>query len=162
VTCPVLPPYRFEPSQSTVFGRVVGDAILPHPPDHAHPGTTEDADGMRVVTIAGPLPPVLGVLGPGMAMAGSVGEGADGVSEAVVAGPSEGCHLAFAGFDRHGAHDRISGQCLPGRVALAAAADLGEQASGGNGRLGVAKEREEDLAVGMSAHGVGRSGSSAG
>src|SRR5215217_3283306 len=37
----------------------------------------------------------------------------------------------------------------------ASVADLAQERSGGEGRVGVAKEREEDLAVGMGSHSTG-------
>ena len=130
-----------------MFGRVVGDTVLPHAPDHPQPSPPEDAYGVRVVAAASPRPPV-DVAGPGMVVAGSVGKRGHGVTQAFVAGPAEGRHLALAGFDRHRACAGVGGQSLDARVALAAIAYLRHEAGGGDRRLGVAKERKEELAVG--------------
>jgi hypothetical protein len=120
---PVSTPSRFESSQSTVFGRIVREAILPHPPDHPHPGAPEHAYGVRVIAAAGSRPPV-DVPGPGVTMACGVGHGGYCLSEALVAGPSEGRHLTFAGFDRHRTHALVKGgQGLAVGVALATVAN---------------------------------------
>jgi hypothetical protein len=143
-----------ESPESAMFGRVVRESVLPHAPDHSDPGTTKDADGVRMVAAASPRPSVY-VSGPRVPVAGRIGEGSYRVAQAFVAGPTEGGHLAPAGFDRHRAHAGIGSQRLGARVADATVTDLGHEPSGGDGGLGIAKEQEEDRAVGMGSHGVG-------
>jgi hypothetical protein len=87
-------------------------------------------------------------------VAGGVGEGGHRVSEALVAGPAEGSHLAFTGLDRYRAHAGVGSHRLSARVAAATIPDLGHQAGGGDRRLGAAEQREEDLAIGMGAYGA--------
>jgi len=90
-----------------------------------------------------------------MMLTGGIREGGHGLPEAFVAGPAEGRRLALAGFDGHRAHAGIGRQSLGARVALSAVTDLGDEAGGGECRVGVAKQREEDLPVGVRTYGVG-------
>ena len=78
-------------------------------------------------------------------MAGAVGEHADGVAQALVAGPAEAGDLALAGLDRDGGLAGVGGERVAGGVACAVVADLGDQLGGGDDRLGVAEQRQEDL-----------------
>src|SRR5215472_17223741 len=76
---------------------VVGDAVVPAVPDHVEPGSGEDPDRVWVVFAAGD-----GVVvdpgGPGMVVAGAVGEVADRIAELLADGPPEGDGLVLAGL----------------------------------------------------------------
>src|SRR4051794_41789787 len=87
--------------------------------------------------------------GPGVPVAGAVGEPADVVSEAFVAGPAEADGAVFAGLFGHGGLAGVGGEGVAVRVAGAVVADLGEQAGGAHDALGVAEEAEEDRPVGV-------------
>ena len=140
--------------KTAVLGRIIGDTVLPHSPNHSQPGPPEDADRVRVIQAAFSSSPV-NVFGPGMMVAGGVRKGGHGVPEAFVAGPAEGRRLALARFDGYRAHASIGCQCLGVWVALSAVADLGDKAGGSECRVGVAKQREEDLAMGVRTYGAG-------
>src|SRR2546423_1124235 len=88
--------------KSAVAGAVVGDAVLPAAPQDAGPRAAEGADRAWVVLAAGAGGGVA-VLGPGVPVAGGVGQGAGRVAEALVAAVAEGGDLAFARFDGDGA-----------------------------------------------------------
>ncbi len=62
-----------------VFGGVVGGVVLPAVPDDVEPGASEDAYGVWVVFFAGDGA-VVEVGGPGVGVAGVVGEVADGIT----------------------------------------------------------------------------------
>ena len=87
-------------------------------------------------------------------MAGRVGEGAGGVSEALVGAAAEARDFALAGLHSDGAHPGVGGEGLRGGVAGAAVPDLGEQHCGADHALGVTEQREEDGAVGVSVDAV--------
>ena len=93
------------------------------------------------------------VTGPGMPAAGGVGEDAERVAQALVAGEAERCDLAFAGFDCDRAHSGVRGQGVGSGVAVAAVADLGEQLGRGDDALAF-EQREEDVTVGVSTEAV--------
>src|SRR5215212_10731458 len=77
-----------EPLGGSVLDRVVGHLVDPAAPDHPDPGASKDAGGVGVVVAAGDGVGVdLG--GPGAGQSGVVGEGRDGVAEALVARPAE-------------------------------------------------------------------------
>ena len=77
--------------------RIVKGSVLPGAPEHAHPGSGGDADGMRVVAAAA-FGALIDVGGPGRAMPGVVGKAGDGGAQAVIAGPAEDDTAAFAGL----------------------------------------------------------------
>src|SRR5947207_7947256 len=114
---------------AAVQGGVVGCAVLPASPHDPHPGSGQDAGGMRVVLARGPRP-VVDVSGPGTGKTTVRGEGCDGHAQAFVAGPAEGHAALFAGClgDRGD-----SGQCSDrvGMVEhLAGIAPLGQNLAG--------------------------------
>ena len=84
--------------QAAVAGGVVGRVVLPAAPAHAAPGTAECADDARVVVAAGAGGGVA-VGGPGVPVAGAVGQCVERVAQALVAGAPEAGVLAFAGLD---------------------------------------------------------------
>ena len=71
-----------------MFGRVVGDAVLPAAPDDVQPGAGEDADGVGVVVaaVAGTL---VEVGGPGVGVVGVAGEVDDGAAQLFIDGPAK-------------------------------------------------------------------------
>ena len=75
---------------------VVGGAVGPGSPEDAYPGTSEDADGVRMVA-ATALGAPLDIGGRGRAVPGVVGAAGDRRAPAVIAGPSEDDATAFAG-----------------------------------------------------------------
>jgi hypothetical protein len=133
---------------------VVGAAVLPAAPQDARPGAAEDADRVGVVAaaVAGAS---VDVAGPGVPVAGAVGERGEVVAQAFVACPAEDGGAAFAGLDGDGSHAGVGRERVGGAVAVAVVADLGEQAGGADDALGVAEQAEEDRAVAMGADGAG-------
>src|SRR5437868_133979 len=67
---------------------IVKGSVLPGAPEHAHPSSCEDANGMRVIA-ATAFGALVDVGGPGRAMPGVVGKAGDGSAQAVIAGPAE-------------------------------------------------------------------------
>jgi len=88
--------------RATMSRRIVKGSVLPGAPEHAHPGSGEDTDGMRVVAAAA-FGALVDVAGPGRAMPGVVGKAGDGGAQAVIAGPAEDDAAAFAGLVGDGA-----------------------------------------------------------
>ena len=80
-----------------VFGRVVGDPVLPAVPDDEEPGAGEDADGVRMVVAAADGTAVE-VGGPGVGMAGVAGEVADRVAQLFVGSPAEADGAVLTGL----------------------------------------------------------------
>ena len=62
-----------------MLGRVVADAVLPAVPNDVEPGAGQDAYGMGVVVLAG-ASALIHVGGPGVGVARTVGEVADGIT----------------------------------------------------------------------------------
>jgi hypothetical protein len=85
--------------EASVEGGVVGDAVLPAAPQDSAPGASDGTDCARVVLTAGPAGGVF-VLGPGVPVAGRVGEGAGRLAQSVVAAVSEARDLFVSGFRR--------------------------------------------------------------
>jgi hypothetical protein len=139
--------------QAGVLAGVVGNAVLPAAPEHAGPGASEGADGSGVVVPAASRGGVF-VLGPGVVVAGRVGEGAGGGPESVVTAAAEARDFFAAGFDGDGAHAGVGGEMVSGWVARAAVADLCQQGCGADHVFGVLEERQEDVPVGVRVDGV--------
>ena len=112
--------------QGAVAGGVIRDSVLPAAPHDAAPGAAEGAHRAGVVVAAGDRAGVV-VRGPGVPVAGAVGERAERVAQALVARPAEARDLALTGFDRDGGLAGVAGERVAGRVARAAVADLGQQ-----------------------------------
>ena len=129
-------------------GRVIRGAVLPTAPEHAAPGAAQAADRAGVVVAAGDRAGVV-VGGPGVRVAGGVGQRADGVPEAFVARPAVAGDLPLAGLDRHRGLAGVASERITAGVSRAAVADLRDQLGGGDDRFGVAEQRAEQLAVGM-------------
>jgi hypothetical protein len=81
---------------AAVLVGVVGDAVLPAAPDDADPGSSEDADGVGMLQVAGPGVGV-DVGGPGCGVSAVVGEVDDGVAQLLVAGVAERDRVGLAG-----------------------------------------------------------------
>jgi hypothetical protein len=81
--------------------------------------------------------------GPRVVVAAAVGERADGVAQAVVAGPAEAGALALARLDGDRGLPGVGGERAVGRVAVAAVADLAEHGGGADRPLGVSEQRAE-------------------
>ena len=84
-----------EALQGAVPVGVVCGAVLPAVPDDVEPGSGEDAGGVGVV-VSACSGSAIEVGGPGVGVAGVVGEVAEGIAEFSVAGPAEsdGAHFA--------------------------------------------------------------------
>ena len=82
-------------------------------------------------------------------MAAGVGERADRVAQAVVAGPAEAGALGLAGFDGDGGLAAVGGERGVGRVAVAAVAHLGEHRGGQMAVLGSRNSERKVGAVGV-------------
>src|SRR4029453_4049684 len=95
----------------TVEAFVVGPSILPSAPQHAEPGTREDADGVGMIAAA-TASCAVDAGGPGGAVAGVVGPADDGLAQALVAGPAESDAAVFAGFVRHRRGTGLSGEVV--------------------------------------------------
>jgi len=67
--------------EGSVFGGVVGDAVVPAAPDDVEPGAGEDSYGVGMVVAAGDGA-VVEVGGPGVGVAGVAGEVGDCVASA--------------------------------------------------------------------------------
>ena len=122
--------------------RIVKGSVLPGAPEHAHPGSGEDADGMRVVAAAA-FGALIDVGGPGRAMPGVVGKAGDGGAQAVIAGPAEDDAAAFAGLVGDWADAGLSGELILGLEALAHIAEFGQDLGGADSTG--ARERRDDL-----------------
>jgi len=122
--------------------RIVKGSVLPGAPEHAHPGSGEDADGMRVVAAAA-FGALIDVGGPGRAMPGVVGKAGDGGAQAVIAGPAEDDTAAFAGLVGDWADAGLSGELILGLEALAHIAEFGQDLGGADSTG--ARERRDDL-----------------
>src|SRR5215217_3910467 len=151
---PVSTPVFEESGEVAVACGVVGLVVLPAAPEYAGPGSAEDAGGVWVLAAAGGGA-LVGVVGPGVPVAGAVGEHADVVAQALVAGPAEGGVAAFVRFLGDGGLAGVGGEAVGGRVAGAVVADLGQQAGGGDDALGIAEGAQEDWSVGVRADGAG-------
>src|SRR6185437_15458282 len=111
--------------------RVIRFAIRPSSPDHAHPGTSEDAHGVRVIAAAG-AGPVVDVSGPDAGVPRVVGEAGQSGAQAMVAGAAEGDGPGFARRVGDGTNTGFGGQ--PGLVseAFTYAAELGKDLRSAN------------------------------
>ena len=130
--------------------RAVGPATAP---DDAGPGAPDGADRALVVVAAGAGASVE-VAGPGSG-GGWSRRGWRARRGGACRRPSGRRPLAPAGLDRDGGHAAVGGERVAAGVARAAVADLGEQPGGRDHRAGVAKQRQEDLAVSVAADGAG-------
>src|SRR5439155_20726209 len=85
---PVSSLRRCEGGSGAVAAEVVRGAVLPTPPEHAHPGSSEDANSVGMVAAA-PERALVDGGGPGRGVAGVVGKGGECRAQALVAGPAE-------------------------------------------------------------------------
>ena len=92
---------------------------------------------------------------PRMVVARRVGQAGHGVAQPVIAATTKAGDLALARLDRDRAHAGVGGQGLGVGVAPSTVTDLGGEAGRGDGGPRVAKQRQEDLTVDVSAHGPG-------
>ena len=137
-----------------VVGGVIRGDVLPAAPDAAGPAPAEGADGARMVVPAGERAGVV-VGGPGVPVAGAVGERVERASQPLVARPPEAGDLAFQ-IERDGALAEASpAGARRGWGRRAGVAHLCEHRGRGDDAAGAAEQREEDGAVGMLAHGGG-------
>jgi hypothetical protein len=127
--------------ESSVLGRVVGDAELPTVQDDVQPGTGEDANGMRVV-VASSASLLVEIGRPRIGVAGVGSEVTNGIPELLVSSPTESDRTMLA---RLASTRRDAGQAsqrLGGWEASSAIADLGEEACGADtARAGQAGEQ---------------------
>src|SRR5262245_31707310 len=84
------------PGRSAVLVGVVGLVGDPESVEHADPGPREDAGRMRVVATSCPGT-AIDVGSPGRCVSRVVGEGCEGSTQPMVAGPSAGDTASFAG-----------------------------------------------------------------
>ena len=111
--------------RETMSRRIVKGSVLPGAPEHAHPGSGEDTDGMRVVAAAA-FGALVDVAGPGRAMPGVVGKAGDGGAQAVIAGPAPSARRVSCG-PSSGKPDGPSRK-TPGRKYITAYAVMYSQA----------------------------------
>ena len=136
--------------QAAVAGWVVWGAVLPAAPHDPAPGAADGAQSAGVVVAAGASGDVA-VGGPRVPVPGGVREPAERTAQPLVAAPAEACGFAFAGLDRDRGLAGVASERVTGRVARTTVADLGQQLGSGEHAVGVAEQREEDVAVRMGA-----------
>ena len=123
-------------------------------PQHIGPRPAEHPDCMRV--IAAPLAgPAVDVLGPRMPVARAVGQHGHVCSQALVTRPAEAGGRTLARLDRDRGLAGVGGQRVARGVARPVIADLGQQAGCADHALWIAEQAQEDLPVGVAAHGAG-------
>ena len=147
---PVSTPCRLKAAQIAVKGRFIGHSVLPTAPENPHPCATKGADRVGMVLPTRPCPPI-DLAGPGMPVAGRVGERSDCVAKPLVAGAAETRHPALSRLHCDRAHPRIGRESGITGVALTGIAELGDQRRGADDCLRVSKKRREDRRVGMGA-----------
>ncbi len=130
----VSTPSRVEPPHALELGRVVGNAVLPHPPDHPYPRPAQYADGVWVVAASGPGMQV-DVPRPGIVVAAGVREDRQGVAQPLVAGVSDGPEAAVVDTGQLGQAEGVEGIRL--------AADGRKARAGGLQPVGVDREHHE-------------------
>src|ERR1700736_5097784 len=133
--------------EGSVFGGVVGDPVVPAPPDDVEPGAGQDAYGVGMVVAAGDGAAVE-IGRPDVGVAGVAGEVGDCVAQLFVAGPAESDRAHLAGLSSGGGDASEAGQRFGGGESGAAVADLGEQSGGADGAG--AGQAGEDVRVGVS------------
>jgi len=116
-----------------VIGGVVGGVVLPAVPDDVEPGAGEDAYGVGVVLAAGDGS-VVEVGGPGVGVAGVVGEVADCVTEVLVARPAKPDQGQLAGLPCRGRDAGQTRQRFWGGEPGAAVPDFCQKPRGADGR----------------------------
>src|SRR5579884_1559630 len=128
----------------TMLRGVVGDALLAAMPNHATPGSGEDANrvGVLAATCAGSL---VDRLGPRRSVSRCVCDGRERSAQAHVAGPPERDSAMFARFAGHGRDAALGGQMIGRDEATAIVAELGEELRGADAPG--AEDRRNDLAV---------------
>src|SRR5438552_6611125 len=109
--------------------RIVGLAVLPTTPQHAQPGTTQDADRVRMIAAAIPSPTV-DLCRPERGVARVVGEAGHGPTQALVAGPAIADAAVLARFIGDGRDAGLGGELVGMGEAGAIVAELGEDLGG--------------------------------
>jgi hypothetical protein len=104
----------------------VGLAILPAPPDDAQPGPGQDPDGVGMIAAARAGPGVDGGR-PRRGMPRVIGEGRDGLTEALVARPAEDHGPMLPGRAGDGGGPGLRGQLFSGGEAGPVIAEFGEE-----------------------------------
>lgn len=84
-----------------------------------------------------------------MPAAGAVSQPAESCAQPFVASSAEARGCAFAGLDRDRGLAGVGSKRVAGEVARATVADLGQEHRGGEDAVGMLKQREKDLPVGM-------------
>lgn len=102
---------------------------MPAAPDDVGPGAGEDPLGVGVALPVG-AELLVAVVSPFVALGRVAGEIADGVSEFLVGGPSEGDGSVFAGGAGGRGDSGEAGEGLRFRKPCAAVSDLGEKGGG--------------------------------
>ena len=129
-----------------VTGKVVGRVAGPGAPQHARPSARDDADGVRMVAAAR-AGATVDVSGPGRGVARVVGPGADGLTEAVVARPSEGDAARLPALVGDGTDAGLGGQLVLTEKPFSHVAELSDNLRGVDAPC--ARERHDDLAFGQ-------------
>jgi len=131
-----------------VPSRVIGHFVSPAAPENPDPGATQGADRVGVILAPGPGRPV-DLPRPRVPVASRVGKGRHRDPQSLVAGPPEGGDAELPRLQGDRAHAGVGGHRRLGRVAPAGIAELGDQGGGADRRLAVAKQRPENLRVGV-------------
>src|SRR5271166_1187866 len=132
--------------EGSVFGGVVGGAVVPAAPDDVEPGAGQDSYGVGMVVAAGDGA-VVEIGRPDVGVAGVAGEVGDCVAQLFVTGPTESDRAHLAGLSSGGGDASEAGQRFGGGKSGTTVADLGEQSGGAHGAG--AGQAGEDVRVGV-------------
>src|SRR5205814_7035131 len=116
-----------------------------------HPGSREDADGVRVIATTCACPGVDGG-SPGRAVARVIGETRQGLTQALVAGESKRDASVLSGGVRDGRDASLRGELVIAREASALVAQLGQDL--GSVDAACSRQRGDDGTVRMCADSV--------
>src|SRR3970282_115404 len=134
-----------------VAGGVVEFSSLPATPENTDPAPGQNADGVRMVTAASAGPTVDGSR-PRRRVPRVVGEGREGLTQALVAGPAEADPAVLARRVGDRCDAGLSGELLFGGEPGAIVAPLDEDLGGGD--ASGAREGHDDGAGGGLGHGA--------
>ncbi len=125
---------------------IVRPPVLPASPEHADPGSSQDADRVRVVTATCPSGAVL-LRGPLTGVSAVVGEGHERSAKPLVAGQAKEDGKLLSRGARNGRGTGFGGKLALGDEARSIIAEFGEDL--GSVDASRARERGYDLGIGV-------------